>query len=150
MVDRFGSERTMLVAVTVAVASAAVMPFFDVATALPLVAAVAAVGGGAIALSVTASATCAVAEFPPAQAGVASGVFNSLRQVGSALGVAIPAAAYDIATRGSLTGSDAFRGSSWGLGARAAVLLMLLVIVAAVLPRSRAPVVQVATTPPPG
>jgi DHA2 family methylenomycin A resistance protein-like MFS transporter len=150
VVARFGSERTMVVALIAAAASAMVMPSFDAVTPLWFVAAVAAAGGAAIALSVTASTTCAVAEFPPAQAGVASGIFNSLRQVGSALGVAIPAAAYDAVTRGSLAGAGALRGSAWALGTRAGALVIILVLVVAILPRARAPFVLVATTPPPG
>jgi predicted MFS family arabinose efflux permease len=140
----------MVAALLVAAASAVVMPFFSGVTPLWFVAVVAAVGGGAIALSVTASTTCAVAEFPPAQAGIASGIFNSLRQVGSALGVAIPAAAYDLVTKGSLTGTGALQGSTWALATRAGTLVIVLALVAATLPRVRAPFILVATAPPPG
>ncbi|MGH2773425.1 MAG: MFS transporter [Actinomycetota bacterium] len=137
VVRRFGSQPTMFVALGISVLFAAMMPFFGEGTPLPVVSAIAAAGGAAIALSVTASTVCAVAEFPPSEAGIASGIFNSLRQVGSALGVAIPAAAYDAATGGSLGGTAAFNGSAWAFGSRLAVLALLLVVVAAVLPRLR-------------
>jgi EmrB/QacA subfamily drug resistance transporter len=139
IVQRFGSERVMLWALIVASASAGVMPFFGAETSLPIVATVAAFGGAAIALSVTASTSCAIAEFPPAEAGIAAGIFNSLRQVGSALGVAIPAAAYDLATGGVLSGGRALRGSSWALGTRVIVFALVVALIAAMVYRSLLP-----------
>jgi EmrB/QacA subfamily drug resistance transporter len=134
MIARFGSERAMFGAIVVAALSAAAMPFFRADTPLVLVAAVAAVGGAAIALSVTASTVCALGEFEPAEAATASGIFNSLRQVGSALGVAIPAAMYDIGASGALTGRHALSGSAWALGSRAVVLMLVLGLLAPLLP----------------
>ena len=61
---------------------------FDDGTPFVVVSIVAALGGVPLALGVTASTVCALAEFPAAEAGVASGVFNSLRQVGASFGVA--------------------------------------------------------------
>ena len=64
-------------------------------------------------LGVVASTMTALSEFA-ADAGIAAGVFNSLRQVGSALGVAIPAAAFDLAVANGATDlmpADRSRGS---------------------------------------
>jgi EmrB/QacA subfamily drug resistance transporter len=140
VVARYGAERTMLVTLAAAALSALLMPWFDGSTPLPLVSLVAAVGGAAVALTVTASTVCAIAEFPPSEAGIASGIFNSIRQVGSSLGAAIPAAAYDLATGGALVGAAALTGSSWALGARAAVTVLALAAVVVVLPRRPGPV----------
>jgi hypothetical protein len=117
-------------------ALAAVMTItFDRSTPLPIVAFVAALGGVPLALGVTASTVCALAEFSPSEAGIASGVFNGLRQVGSSLGVAIPAAAFDLALAGSIGGADPMAGSTWAFASRAVVFGVTLVLVMAILPR---------------
>ena len=96
----------------------------------------AALGGVPIALGVTASTICALAEFSAADAGIAAAVFNSLRQVGSSLGVAIPAAVFDaVAGKGNVA-SDA--GSSAAFLSRAVVFFVCLVLVVAILPRAAA------------
>lgn len=147
IVSRFGSPRVMLGSLLVAALASVAMAFFDGGTPLVLVAAVAAIGGAGIALSVTASTVCAIGEFPPQEAAIASGVFNSVRQVGSSLGVAIPAAMYDLATRGALTGARALAGSSYALASRAVVFVLVGVLVAAVMPRvSSAPARPAPTT----
>ncbi|MGB2940576.1 MAG: MFS transporter [Candidatus Dormiibacterota bacterium] len=146
IVSRFGSPRVMFGALLVAAVASVAMAFFDGGTPLVLVAAVAAIGGAGIALSVTASTACAIGEFPPQEAAVASGVFNSLRQVGSSLGVAIPAALYDVATRGALTGDRALAGSSYALASRAVVFVLVVLLVAAIMPRVSAAPAQPAPT----
>jgi hypothetical protein len=108
------------------------MAWFDRSTPLAIVSLVAAVGGVPIALGVTASTVCALAEFPPEEAGVASGVFNSLRQVGSSLGVAIPAAVFDLALA-SLPGADPLAGSVGAFASRAIVFVAVLGLVALLL-----------------
>jgi hypothetical protein len=110
---------------------------FDRSTPLPVISLVAAIGGVPIALGVTASTMCALAEFAPSEAGVASGVFNSLRQVGSSLGVAIPAAVFDVALAGG-AGTDPLVGSTWAFASRAVVFGLVLLLVAAIMPRRHA------------
>jgi hypothetical protein len=111
---------------------------FGATTPLPIVSLVAAIGGVPIALGVTASTIRALAEFAAAEAGIASAVFNSLRQVGSSLGVAIPAAVFD-ATAAGRSGAGALEaGSSAAFASRAVVFVVCLVLVVAVLPREGA------------
>jgi EmrB/QacA subfamily drug resistance transporter len=128
IVTRIGAERVMVASVAFATAAGAAMILFDASTPLPLVALLAAVGGVPIALGVTASTSRALAEFPPSEAGTASGVFNGLRQVGSSLGVAIPAAAFDLAGGG-------MAGSTAAFASRAVVFAIILGAVVVTLPR---------------
>jgi hypothetical protein len=107
---------------------------FDEGTPFVVVSIVAALGGVPLALGVTASTVCALAEFPAAEAGVASGVFNSLRQVGASFGVAIPAAAFDLAQAGNAT-PDPLAGSVWAFASRAVVFVVVLVAVVGIMPR---------------
>ena len=89
IVASLGPERTMIGSLVVAAAIAAVLmvTFDEDGTPFVVVSIVAALGGvPPLALGVTASTVCALAEFPAAEAGVASGVFNSLRQVGASFG----------------------------------------------------------------
>jgi predicted MFS family arabinose efflux permease len=136
IVARLGPERVMIGSVALAAAAAAAMVAFDRSTPLVLVSLVAAVGGVPLALGVTASTVCALAEFPAEEAGVASGVFNSLRQVGSSLGVAIPAAVFDLALAGSV-GTDPLAGSVGAFASRAVVFVVVLGLVAVILSRPR-------------
>jgi EmrB/QacA subfamily drug resistance transporter len=138
IVARLGPERVMLGSLAMALGAGALMALFDRTTPFPIVSLVAALGGAPIAVGVTASTMCALAEFSPAEAGVASGVFNSLRQVGSSLGVAIPAAVFDLAAGGVLTGGAAMAGSNAALASRAVVFAIALVAVWLMLPREHA------------
>jgi EmrB/QacA subfamily drug resistance transporter len=137
IVTSLGPERTMVGSLVVAAVAAVLMVTFDDATPLPVVSVVAALGGVPLALGVTASTVCALAEFPPEEAGIASGVFNSLRQVGSSFGVAIPAAAFDLAQAGS-PGADPLAGALWAFASRAVVFAVILVAVMTILPRGHA------------
>jgi EmrB/QacA subfamily drug resistance transporter len=139
IVARIGPERTMVGSLVVTLVAALLMVGFDRETPFVVVAAVAALGGVPLALGVTASTVCALAEFPPHEAGVASGVFNSLRQVGASLGVAVPAALFDLAMTLS-TDSDALVGSIAAFATRAVVFGLILAVVAVVLPRQHATV----------
>ncbi|MDO8485261.1 MAG: MFS transporter, partial [Candidatus Limnocylindrales bacterium] len=138
IVTRIGPERTMVGSLVVSTAAAALMIAFDRNTPLPIVSLVAALGGVPLALGVVASTTCALAEFPAHEAGIASGVFNSLRQVGSSLGVAVPAAAFDLALAGALGGGDVLAGSTLAFASRAIAFGLVLALVAAILPRGHA------------
>ncbi len=128
IVTRIGAERVMIASVAFAAAAGAAMVLFGTTTPLPIVALVTAVGGVPIALGVTASTSRALAEFPPSEAGTASGLFNGLRQVGSSLGVALPAAAFDLAGGG-------MAGSTAAFASRAIVFAIILGLVAVTLPR---------------
>ena len=66
-------------------------------------------------------------------AGIAAGVFNSLRQVGSALGVAIPAAAFDYVLAPGAT--DLMPGSHAAFVSRVVVFALALVAVLFLLRR---------------
>lgn len=144
IVARIGPERAMVGSLAAAAGAALAMAFVDTATPLPIVSLLAALGGVPLALGVTASTVCALAEFAPSEAGIAAGVFNSLRQVGSSLGVAIPAAVSDLASSGgavtaagaAAVGVAAMSGSSAALASRAAVFGIALVVVWVMLPRT--------------
>ena len=134
IVASLGPERTMIGSLVVTAIAAGLMVTFDAGTPFVVVSIVAVLGGVPLALGVTASTVCALAEFPAAEAGVASGVFNSLRQVGASFGVAIPAAAFDLAQAGSPT-PDPLAGSVWAFASRAVVFVVVLVAVVAIMPR---------------
>ncbi len=136
IVARVGPERAMVWSLALATGAAGVMILFDPTTPLWVVSLVAALGGAPIAIGVTASTVCALAEFPASEAGIASGVFNSLRQVGSALGVAIPAAAFAVAVPTATSGSAAMPGSTAAFMSRFVVFTLVLVAVWAILPRT--------------
>lgn len=138
IVVRLGSERVMIGSLVIAALAAALMIGFGPSTALPVVSLVAALGGVPIALGVTASTIRALAEFAAAEAGVASAVFNSLRQVGSSLGVAIPAAVFDATVAGRTGAAASEAGSSAAFASRAVVFAVCLVLVVAILPRAAA------------
>jgi EmrB/QacA subfamily drug resistance transporter len=135
IIARVGPERAMLWTLAAATVAAGVMVLFDTTTPLVVVSLVAALGGAPIAVGVTASTVCALAEFRPSEAGVASGVFNSLRQVGSALGVAIPAAAFAMAAPVGAQSPAAMAGSTAAFASRLLVFAIALVAVRLILPR---------------
>jgi EmrB/QacA subfamily drug resistance transporter len=134
IVGRVGTRRTMVGSVAFAFVAALLMVPFDTATPLVVVSAVAAIGGVPMSLGVVASTMTALAEFSPAEAGVASGVFNALRQVGASLGVAIPAAAFDLGVRAAP--GDPVAGATAAFLSRAIVFGVILVLVAVILPRA--------------
>jgi MFS family permease len=125
IVARVGTARTMLLSLAFALGAALLMLLFDATTPLVLVSLVAALGGVPMTFGVVASTMTALSEFAPAEAGIAAGVFNSLRQVGSAFGVAIPAAAFDLAVADNAT--DLMPGSHAAFVSRAVVFAIALV-----------------------
>jgi hypothetical protein len=127
----------MIGSLVVTLVAAALMIGFDRSTPFALVAFVGMLGGVPLALGVTASTACALAEFAPEEAGVASGVFNSLRQVGSSLGVAVPAVAFDFAVAAAAE-QGVLAGSVAAFASRAATFLLVLVLVALIMPRGHA------------
>jgi MFS family permease len=127
IVARFGAPRMMVLSLAFAFGAALLTLAFDTTTSLVFVSAVAALGGVPMSLGVVASTVTALSEFQPADAGIAAGVFNSLRQVGSAFGVAIPAAAFDLAITAGAT--DLMPGSHAAFVSRAVVFGLALVAV---------------------
>ncbi len=76
-----------------------------------------------------ASATDALAQFRPEDAGTGSALFNSLRQLGAAMGVAIPAVAFELVAAGSRTPDASLAGSAAAFAIRTAVLAVPLILV---------------------
>lgn len=132
---RMGEWRAMLVGVLLTAAGGAWMAAFAAGTSYVAVMLAGVLSGVATALGIVASAVGALAEFAPQDAGTASGIFNSLRQVGSALGVAVAAAVYDYFSGGILRGSAVFEGVRWAFSTRALVVFLAAVPVAAFLTR---------------
>ncbi len=89
----------------------------------------AALGGVPLALGVTASTVCALAEFPAAEAGVASGVFNSLRQVGALVRGRDPGGGVRPRPGGESRRPIRSAGSVWAFASRAIVFVVVLVAV---------------------
>jgi len=109
----------MVAGMAVTVGALAVLAALDSSAPVWLVVPIGALMGPAMAAAIVPSTSLAVAQFPPEEAGTASGVFNSLRQLGSALGVAVPAAAYDVAAGGSFAGAAVFDGTRVALAVSA-------------------------------
>jgi DHA2 family methylenomycin A resistance protein-like MFS transporter len=141
IVARIGASKVMVWSLVFALAAAVLMAAFDASTPFVVVSAVAALGGVPIALGVVASTVTALSEFRPEDAGIAAGAFNSLRQVGSALGVAIPAAAFDYALAPGAT--DLMPGSHAAFVSRIIVFAIALVAVLLLLRRPLAASVPV-------
>jgi predicted MFS family arabinose efflux permease len=86
------------------------------------------VSGFGIAITLVASATDALSQFTPEEAGTGSALFNSLRQLGAAMGVAIPAVAFELVASGSRTSDAALDGSISAFAIRLGVLMLPLVL----------------------
>ena len=145
IVARIGAPTVMVWSLAFALLAALLMATFDASTPFVVVSAVAALGGVPIALGVVASTVTALSGFRAEDAGIAAGVFNSLRQVGSALGVAIPAAAFDLALAPGAT--DLMPGSHAAFVSRAVVFAIALAAVWLLLRRPLASPSTVAATP---
>ncbi len=135
--QRLGMDRAITGSILASGAVGIVMAWFGPDTPLALVALLAGVSGALIPVAVTGSAVSAVAGFAPAQAGLASGIFNSLRQVGASFGIAVPAAAFELATRGP-GAHPAAQGVAAAFLARGLGMIVLGVLAAWVLARARA------------
>ena len=134
--SRLGMDRAITGSILASGAVGIVMAWFGPDTPLALVALLAGVSGALIPVAVTGSAVSAVAGFAPAQAGLASGIFNSLRQVGASFGIAVPAAAFELATRGP-GAHQAAQGVAAAFLARGLGMIVLAVLAAWVLARAR-------------
>jgi EmrB/QacA subfamily drug resistance transporter len=127
-VGRLGVSRAMLIGLVLLVGSAALMVGWGADTDPLWLVAVLLLNGAGIAVTLVASATDALAQFSPAEAGTGSAVFNSLRQLGAAFGVAAPAVAFDSKARGSREADAALGGSAAAFLLRLIVLLVPLLL----------------------
>ncbi len=126
-IGRLGVDRALVLGLTLMAGSAGMMAAWGAATPLWLVVTTLLLTGGGIAVTLVASATQALAQFTPAEAGTGSALFNSLRQLAAGLGVAVPAVAFEMVAAGSRSSSAVLDGSG------AAFLLRFVVLAAAVL-----------------
>lgn len=126
-------DRALQLGLVLLVAAAAIMVSWDATTSLWLVVATNLVTGAGLAITLVASAADAMSQFSPEEAGTASALFNSLRQLGAAMGVALPAVIFELAASGSRSPSAVLAGSTGAFAVRLAFLLVPLVVAAAAL-----------------
>jgi MFS family permease len=137
-VSSAGAEAAMLLGLVILVSAAALMVTWNAATPVWLVVAIQLLNGAGISITLVASADDAMAQFAPAEAGTGSALFNSLRQLGAAMGVAVPAVAFEVLAAGSRTPEAALAGSTAAFGIRLAILALPLVLAVALWSRRRA------------
>lgn len=148
IVGRFGQRATMLAGLVLSTVFLLAILALDANAPLVLLAVLSMPLSAAMSLVLVTSASGAVAEFAQHDAGAASGVFNSIRQLGTSLGVAVPAAVYDMVTGGALTGPGAVSGARWGLLATAIVFGSVALAAAALTsPRPSPQVVRSSPNP---
>ncbi len=128
LVRRLGVDLSLRVGLLLLVAGAALMLTWDAGAPIWWIVGTGAVTGAGIALTLVASATDALAQFTPEAAGTGSALFNSLRQLGAAMGVALPAVAFELVAAGSRTSADALAASFAAFAIRLAVLVVPLVL----------------------
>lgn len=131
IVGALGIDRALLSGLALLVVSAVAMTGWGATTESWLIVLTNLVTGAGIALTLVASATDALSQFAPGEAGTGSALFNSLRQLGAAMGVALPAVAYELLASGSQGPDSALAGSTAAFLTRLAVLAIPLMIVAA-------------------
>lgn len=124
-----GVGRATLLGVTLMVAGAALMLTWGATTAVWAIVGTGLVTGAGIAITLVASATDALAQFRPEEAGTGSALFNSLRQLGAAMGVAVPAVAFELVAMGSRTADASLAGSNAAFLIRTVVLAVPLLLV---------------------
>lgn len=121
-VRRLGVDRAVLLGLTLLLAGAALMATWGPDTEMWFIVVTNLLTGAGLALTLVASATDALSQFTPADAGTGSALFNSLRQLGAAFGAALPAVAFEFVAHGSRTADAALAGSSAAFLLRLAVL----------------------------
>ena len=131
LVGAMGLDRALVTGLALLVVGAALMLGWDGATPVAWIVAAQVVSGAGVSLTLVASAADALAQFTPEEAGTGSALFNSLRQLGAAMGVAVPAVAFELLAAGSRTPDAALAGSSAAFGIRLVVLALPLVLVVA-------------------
>ncbi len=142
LVRTMGLDRALLVGLALMVGGAALMIGWDGSTSVPWILVTQLVSGAGVSLTLVASAADALAQFTPQEAGSGSALFNSLRQLGAAMGVAVPAVAFELLAAGSRTPDAALAGSTAAFSIRLAVLALPLLLV--VVSRRTAPAVAAA------
>jgi DHA2 family methylenomycin A resistance protein-like MFS transporter len=130
-----GVRAAMLLGLALLVAAAVVMVSWSATTPIWLVIATLVINGAGISITLVSSADDALAQFSAAEAGTGSALFNSVRQLGAAMGVAVPAVAFEALAGGSRGSAAALAGSTAAFGVRLAVLALPLVLVLAVWAR---------------
>lgn len=130
-VGALGVDRALVWGLALLVGSAAAMMTWGSTTEPWLIVVTNLVTGAGIALTLVASATDALSQFAPGEAGTGSALFNSLRQLGAAMGVALPAVAYELAAAGADGPDSSLAGSSAAFLLRLVVLGIPLILVAA-------------------
>jgi EmrB/QacA subfamily drug resistance transporter len=136
-VTSIGVVTAMRLGLVILVSGAALMVTWDASTPIWLVIAIQVLNGAGISITLVASADEAMAQFTPAEAGTGSALFNSLRQLAAAMGVAIPAVAFEILAAGSRTSEAALAGSTAAFGVRLAILVLPLLLAVALRSRRR-------------
>ena len=126
-----GVDRAMLLGLVSLVVGAALMLTWGGDTPVWWIVATNVVSGFGIAITLVASATDALSQFTPEEAGTGSALFNSLRQLGAAMGVAIPAVAFELAASGSRAPHAALAGSTSAFAIRLGVLAIPLLLLLA-------------------
>jgi predicted MFS family arabinose efflux permease len=140
-VARVGVERALLGGLALLVAAAAAMVLtWNGGTPLWQIVATNLVTGAGISVTLVASASDAMAQFTPTEVGTGSAVFNSLRQLGAAMGVAVPALVFELIAASSRTPDATLAGSTGAFAIRLAILTipLLLVLGRLLLDRGRA------------
>jgi EmrB/QacA subfamily drug resistance transporter len=133
LVARIGHRTTLLIGLVGSALGAIALVALDASSPLALVAAIELPLGVVMSFVLVTSAAGAVAEFAPQDAGIAAAVFISVRQIGTSLGVAIPAAVYDVVTGGSLAGAAVVDGTRWAMLVTAVMLCAVTTIVASLV-----------------
>lgn len=131
VVGAMGVDRALLSGLLLLVGSALVMTTWGAGTELWFIVVTNIVTGAGISLTLVASAADALSQFAPEQAGTGSALFNSLRQLGAAMGVALPAVAFELVAGGSRDAGATLEGSTAAFVLRFAVLAIPLLLVAA-------------------
>jgi EmrB/QacA subfamily drug resistance transporter len=129
VVRGLGVDRVVLLGLSLLLGGAAVMATWGQGTPLWLIVVTNLLTGAGLALTLVSSATDALSQFTPAEAGTGSALFNSLRQLGAAFGAALPAVAFEFVAHGSRTPDAASAGSSAAFLLRMAVLAIPFALV---------------------
>lgn len=129
LVGRLGVDRPQQVGLGVLVASALIRATWSGSTETWFVFATNLGTGIGLSITLVASATDALSQFAPDQAGKGSAIFNSLRQLGAACGVALPAVAFELVALGRRTPAAVLAGSTAAFVLQVAVLAVPLALV---------------------
>lgn len=122
IVGLLGVDRAQLLGLGVLVGSAVMRTTWNGSTDLWFIFVTNLVTGLGLSITLLSSATDALSQFAPSEAGTGSALFNSLRQIGAALGVALPAVAFELVASGSRSPDAVLSGST------AAFLLQVVVL----------------------